>query len=154
MSVFRLSRLVKTTLERAQSALLDFAIIVKSVSFGRCVVFQTPLLRLPLDRAARQWGGGGPDGSKVYVANFFSNTVSVIATSSNTVIATIPVGSEPSAFGVFIPILVPQTAPVAGNRCNGIYNGTFSGNLSVSAGQDCIFLNGKIGSGTTASPSE
>ncbi len=44
-----------------------------------------------------------PDGAFVYVANFGSNnTVSVIATASNTVIATVPVGDGPSAFGQFI----------------------------------------------------
>ncbi len=36
-----------------------------------------------------------PDGSKVYVANENSNTVSVIATATNTVTATIPVGDGP-----------------------------------------------------------
>ena len=41
-----------------------------------------------------------PDGSKVYVANFLSNNVSVIATATNTVTATIPAGSEP--FGVAV----------------------------------------------------
>jgi YVTN family beta-propeller protein len=40
-----------------------------------------------------------PDGSKVYVANFLSNNVSVIATATNTVTA-IPAGSEP--FGVAV----------------------------------------------------
>ncbi len=39
-----------------------------------------------------------PDGSKVYVANDGSSTVSVIATATNTVTATIPVGSSPSAW--------------------------------------------------------
>jgi YVTN family beta-propeller protein len=36
-----------------------------------------------------------PDGSHVYVANDFSNTVSVIATATNTVTTTIPVGNAP-----------------------------------------------------------
>jgi YVTN family beta-propeller protein len=43
-----------------------------------------------------------PDGSKVYVANSgyntVSNTVSVIATAKNMVIATIPVGPVPSVW--------------------------------------------------------
>jgi YVTN family beta-propeller protein len=42
------------------------------------------------------------DGSKVYVANEDDNTVSVIDTTKNTVIATIPVGSNPVALGIFI----------------------------------------------------
>jgi len=86
-----------------------------------------------------------PDNSKVYVANSADNSVSVIDTATNAVVSTIPVGNSPVAFGVFIPIPVPQSAPVAGNLCNGIYEGTFNGNLTVSAGQDCIFLNGRIG---------
>ena len=40
-----------------------------------------------------------PDGSKVYVANAFSSTVSVIATATNTVTATIPVG-DPAGMAV------------------------------------------------------
>jgi YVTN family beta-propeller protein len=41
-----------------------------------------------------------PDGSKVYVANVNSNTVSVIATATNKVIATIPVGTTPEGVAV------------------------------------------------------
>ena len=41
-----------------------------------------------------------PDGSKVYVTNNLSNTVSVINTATNTVTATIPVGANP--FGVSV----------------------------------------------------
>ena len=36
-----------------------------------------------------------PNGQYVYVANWYSNTVSVISTSSNSVVATIPLGSNP-----------------------------------------------------------
>jgi YVTN family beta-propeller protein len=43
-----------------------------------------------------------PDGRKVFVANYAANTVSVIDTATNMLIATIPVGSDPLAFGVFI----------------------------------------------------
>jgi YVTN family beta-propeller protein len=46
--------------------------------------------------------GVTPDGSKVYVANSQSNTVSVIDPVTNMVIATIPVGVQPAANGVFI----------------------------------------------------
>ena len=41
-----------------------------------------------------------PDGSKVYVTNGDANSVSVIATATNTVTATIPVGTDP--FGVAV----------------------------------------------------
>ena len=43
-----------------------------------------------------------PDGRKVFVANFDANTVSVIDTATDTLTATIPVGTDPFAFGVFI----------------------------------------------------
>jgi YVTN family beta-propeller protein len=36
-----------------------------------------------------------PDGTKVYVTNFGSNNVSVIARPGNTVVATVPVGPFP-----------------------------------------------------------
>jgi YVTN family beta-propeller protein len=36
-----------------------------------------------------------PDGAFAYVANKDSNTVSVIDTATNTVVATVPVGSAP-----------------------------------------------------------
>lgn len=43
-----------------------------------------------------------PDGARAYVADFNSNTVSVIDTASNTVVATIPVGDGP--YGItFLP---------------------------------------------------
>jgi YVTN family beta-propeller protein len=48
-----------------------------------------------------------PDGSRVYVANLVSDTVSVIDAATTTVTATIPVGTKSRAFGVFIPIPVP-----------------------------------------------
>lgn len=83
-----------------------------------------------------------PDGSKAFIANSGSNTVSVIDTASNTVTATVPVGVEPLAFGVFIAPPVVQPAPASGSLCNGVYDGTFKGNLTVSAGQDCVFVNG------------
>ena len=34
--------------------------------------------------------------------------------------------------------------PTAGNKCNGVYDGTFKGNLTVSAGQTCIFVGGGV----------
>jgi len=41
-----------------------------------------------------------PDGTRVYVANFNANTVSVIATASNTVTATVTVGVNPAGVAV------------------------------------------------------
>jgi hypothetical protein len=35
-------------------------------------------------------------------------------------------------------------APSSGGACNGVYNGTFQGNLTVSAGQNCVFVGGAI----------
>jgi YVTN family beta-propeller protein len=43
-----------------------------------------------------------PDGRKVFVANYAANTVTVIDTATDAVAATIPVGVQPFAFGVFI----------------------------------------------------
>jgi len=37
-----------------------------------------------------------------------------------------------------------QTVPASGTTCNGVYVGTFSGNITVSSGQSCIFLKGGV----------
>ena len=36
------------------------------------------------------------------------------------------------------------SAPTSGNACNGVYNGNFQGNLTISAGQNCVFIGGAI----------
>jgi hypothetical protein len=41
-------------------------------------------------------------------------------------------------------IKITGAAPVSGTTCNGAYNGTFSGNVTVSAGQNCVFVGGGI----------
>ena len=60
-----------------------------------------------------------PDGTKVYVANTDSNTVSVIDTATNTVTATVNVGNSPVAFGQFIgPLQHKPVLPVANFSSN------------------------------------
>lgn len=59
-----------------------------------------------------------PDGLEVYVSNFGSNTVSVISTATDKVIATVAVGSEPDALA-----MSPD-----GSR---VYVGQHGGNVSV-----------------------
>jgi hypothetical protein len=39
---------------------------------------------------------------------------------------------------------VTMTTPSSGTACNGVYNGTFNGNITVSAGQTCSFTGGSI----------
>ncbi len=41
-----------------------------------------------------------PNGTSIYVANFGSNTVSVIDTATNKITASVPVGSYPSAIAI------------------------------------------------------
>ena len=36
------------------------------------------------------------------------------------------------------------TVPASGTTCNGVYTGTFSGNITVSSGQNCIFEKGGV----------
>jgi len=36
------------------------------------------------------------------------------------------------------------SSPTSGNACNGVYNGDFQGNLTISAGQNCVFIGGAI----------
>ena len=44
----------------------------------------------------------GLDGSRVYTANSNDDTVSVINKTTNTVVASVPVGNNPLAFGKFV----------------------------------------------------
>jgi hypothetical protein len=62
-----------------------------------------------------------------------------------TFIATNGVGSPAT-----LPFTLTVTAgtPVAG-KCNGVYNGTFKGNLTVSSGQTCIFVGGGVSGNVT-----
>jgi YVTN family beta-propeller protein len=84
-----------------------------------------------------------PDGSKVFVTNSGDGTVSVINAATNTVIDTITVGTNPQAFGNFISTQsTVKPAPPSGTTCNGLYDGTFKGSVTVSAGQDCRFISG------------
>jgi len=53
-----------------------------------------------------------PDGAHVYVANEKDHSVAVIATGSNAVTATVPVGNSPRAFGKFISSPGDTTPPV------------------------------------------
>ncbi|MBV8894676.1 MAG: YncE family protein [Acidobacteria bacterium] len=60
-----------------------------------------------------------PNSRKVYVENFLDNTVSVIATKTNTVIATIPVDRDPDGHGLFIQP-GPRFAGIPGfSNCHG-----------------------------------
>ena len=42
---------------------------------------------------------------------------------------------------------VTGAAPISGAACDGVYNGTFRGNIDISAGQQCVFLNGAVTGG-------
>jgi YVTN family beta-propeller protein len=53
-----------------------------------------------------------PDGANVYVANQGDGKVAMIATAGNTVMATVPVGVLPRAFGKFISSSGDTTPPV------------------------------------------
>ena len=47
-------------------------------------------------------------------------------------------------------LTVVTSAPTSGTKCNGVYTGTFKGNISVGAGQTCVF----VGGGVTGSVTE
>lgn len=46
--------------------------------------------------------------------------------------------------GAFQHLPITGPAPASEMTCNGVYNGTFNGDLTVSAGQNCIFFNGGV----------
>lgn len=49
----------------------------------------------------------------------------------------------------FIATFVTSGPPSSGTSCNGTYDGTFNGNVTVSAGQTCNFVGGGIGGNVT-----
>jgi YVTN family beta-propeller protein len=78
-----------------------------------------------------------PLGTKVYVVNNVSGTVSVIDTITNSVTASIIVGSNPIAFGKFIesPPMVISTSPIAGAllvATDAVIKATFSKDMDAS----------------------
>jgi YVTN family beta-propeller protein len=85
-----------------------------------------------------------PAGTRVYVANSIANNVSVIDTASNTVTATVAVGTSPGAFGLFIggaagpspPTITNGPPPngTVGAAYSFTYTSTGSPTFSVTAG--------------------
>ncbi len=63
-------------------------------------------IRIPIPGGTPQTFYGTPgiavsaDGTRVYVSNPFSNTISILDTSTNTIVGTVPVGSGPAGIGV------------------------------------------------------
>jgi hypothetical protein len=49
-----------------------------------------------------------------------------------------------SPLGNQIVATATSNVPPSGTDCNGIYSGIFQGNITVSAGQNCIFVNGGV----------
>jgi hypothetical protein len=46
--------------------------------------------------------------------------------------------------GAFEYLAITALAPSSGTTCDGVYDGTFNGNITVSAGQNCVFFNGGV----------
>jgi YVTN family beta-propeller protein len=90
-----------------------------------------------------------PDGSKVYVAVRGSGPgfAAVIDTATNTVTATPSVGLGPLGLSIGVPAV--QDVPLSANRCDGVFEGNYTGNLTIADGQDCTFINGKINGSVT-----
>jgi YVTN family beta-propeller protein len=65
-----------------------------------------------------------PDGAYVYVTNYFAGTVSVIATATSTVTATVPVGSNPQWIAVAPDGLHAYVANSGGSNVSVITTGT------------------------------
>lgn len=58
------------------------------------------------------------------------------------------VGTSQQALTIHV-ISIAGPAPVSGTKCNGNYNGTFRGNITVSAGQNCVFVAGGVDGNVT-----
>jgi len=94
---------------------------------------------------------GGPTPTIALLAN--SPAVDYIPLSSCTDTSGIPVTTDqrgvyrPQGSGCDVGAYELQTTgsvPASGNECNGIFNGTFQGDITVSNGQSCTFIAGRI----------
>jgi hypothetical protein len=50
----------------------------------------------------------------------------------------------PVASAELYKVTITGPAPASGASCNGVYDGTFNGNLTVSPGQNCLFVSGGV----------
>lgn len=67
------------------------------------------------------------------------NNILTLVSANNAYALTFDVGTQ--AFTSVNPV---GSAPTSGNACNGIYGGTFTGNINVSVGQNCVFVGGGV----------
>jgi YVTN family beta-propeller protein len=97
-----------------------------------------------------------PNGSRLYVANYFSNSVSVIDTSTNTVVATIPTGPNPQgvAFSpngntVYVTIYGAATVDVINASTNTITAmipvGPGPGGAAISSNGSTLYVTNYVG---------
>ncbi|SPE28736.1 exported hypothetical protein [Candidatus Sulfotelmatomonas gaucii] len=89
---------------------------------------------------------GALPGGLIFVDNHNgTGTLSGKATVSGiyTITFTAQNGVGPAATQTFT-LTSETTVPASGTTCNGVYVGTFSGNITVSSGQSCIFLKGGV----------
>jgi YVTN family beta-propeller protein len=90
---------------------------------------------------------GDPSSSAIYVANFYSNTVSVINTTDNTVIQNIPVGEgpeyisgDPSSSAIYVANFYSNTVSVINTTDNTVIQ-----NIPVGEGPESIYSDPRSG---------
>jgi hypothetical protein len=109
----------------------------KTAPLGSVVAFKTALVGVLPDNTP------GPDLFSWTWIDTFNGTSGLIARTSNS----LPVDPGSGTGGITItgengvPVL-PE--PPSRTACNGIYSGTFKGNIRVSSGQTCTFVSGGI----------
>jgi hypothetical protein len=88
--------------------------------------------------------------SKLNAQNFATGTLTIQGTTTGAgtypvqITAVNGVGAPAHQTLMLNVISLSGPAPVSGTGCNGNYNGNFAGNLTVSAGQTCSFIGGRI----------
>lgn len=77
-------------------------------------------------------------------ANYPTSKLSAGADTISVRYAGDPVYAATTGTGQLTVANITGRAPASGDTCNGTYNGAFNGNITVSTGQNCMFLNGSI----------
>ncbi len=103
--------------------------------------------------AAFTLAGCGVNGNTLglSVANTCTSTITYTGTATQSATFTLNGNSidDYSLLGNQILVTATASVPPSGTTCNGTYTGTFQGNVTVSAGQNCVFVSGGVSGNLT-----
>jgi hypothetical protein len=120
------------------------------------------VLTVTANNASRPFGVANPTFT-ANITGFVNNDPSTVVTGSPSLSTTATTTSNPGTYPITVThgtlattnytfsfvngtltVTPTGSVPPTGTACNGAYTGTFSGNLTVSNGQNCVFVSGGV----------